>query len=94
MDLVEDRQREVDRLEAQREEVLNSVSIRPRDKHVLLLQIHEKTCSLLNLDNEVFLPKEAKDLGGVAVRRIVIQSVPAAMQPEEVNTIEAEEPTK
>jgi len=85
------RAREVERLEAQRAEVLESVSIRPRDKHVLLLQIHEKLVSLLNLSSEVFLPKEAKDLGGVAVRRIVIESVPGSMQPEEVNTIQREE---
>lgn len=79
------RERERLRLELQRDEVLESVSIRPRDKHVLLLQIHEKLASLLNLSSEVFLPKDADDSERVVVRRIVIESVHSDMQPEVVS---------
>ena len=73
------RERERLRLEMQRDEVLKSDLIRPRDKHVLLLQIHDKLCSLLNLDNEVFLPKDSSE--PVVVRRIIVESVPSTIQP-------------
>lgn len=83
------RAREVERLEAQRHQVVDSVSIRPRDKHVLLLQIHEKLSSLLNLSSEAFMPKDTQK--PVEVRRIVIHSEPSAMQPEVVCTVESKE---
>ena len=52
------RERERLRLEMQRDQVLESVSIRPRDRHVLLLQIHDRLAALLNLGDERFQPKE------------------------------------
>lgn len=78
------RAREADRLETQRQQVLESASMRPRDKHVLLLQIHDRLAALLNLSSESLMPADAEK--PAEVRRIIIESVPCDAEPEVVDT--------